>query len=144
MSHQALRGVRTRAGHAARRQVTGLRRAIEVLIETRDPVQARYRRQLCGREELPELPAGGVPGRPNRHGVADRAQRGRGVLANGAVRDQITNARPIAGPRISMIETVRVRLRNALRMPLSATLTVSPASFEGLCARGGLCSCPGV
>ena len=34
----------------------------------------------------------------------------------------MTKARPIASPRITMIETVRVALRNALRKPLPAVV----------------------
>ncbi len=35
----------------------------------------------------------------------------------------MTKARPMDSPRIRMIETVRVALRNALRMPLPAVVT---------------------
>ena len=45
-------------------------------------------RQLGAREELAELAAGREAGRADRPGVADRAQRRRGLLADRVVRDK--------------------------------------------------------
>src|ERR1700733_1329688 len=90
MALDALRGVlrRTSSRRAARRQVAGLRRAVEVLVEARDPVQVRDGREFGGREELPELPASRVTGRADVHRVADRAERGGDLVADRAMGDQ--------------------------------------------------------
>ena len=79
---------RTSSRVAAWRQVTGFQRAIEVLVKTCDPAEVSDGRELGGRQEPPQQPAGRVARRPDGHGIADRAQGRRDLVGDRAMSDE--------------------------------------------------------